>query len=406
MPLAALIAAQDQTDIGDGLRATLPFAGRTLVEYQARLAIEAGAGHVVILVERVPALLAQAVERLRRQGARVEFARSVSDAVERFHPEERILLVADGVIAAQAAFSALAAQPGAAVLALPDTQDYAQFERIDASQRWAGIAIFGKPVLEATIQMLGDWDLSSTLLRRLVQSDAARVDALNPTGDRPVPSPVLAIGPAAIGHVEASLLRRAEPGSGDWAEIYIHRLVASPMVGPLIARKVDRRHIALASVAIAWSAALFGAFNLFWVAILLLPLAAALASAARRMERVWGGSDPAAFPEMARHGAALAVLILLGRLLAAEGGWGWWLVAAIIPSALVGLAGLEPIVQAIRPLATPRWMASADTLVWSTPMLFVIGGWRWMLAALAVYATMSFLERFRTAWEGARVGDK
>jgi hypothetical protein len=406
LPLAALIAAQDQTDIGDGLRATLPLAGRTLVEYQAGLAIEAGAGHVVILVERVPASLAQAVERLRRDGARIEFARSVSDATDRFHPEERILLVADGAIAAQAAISAVTAQQGAALLALPDTQDYAQFERIDATQRWAGIALFGKPVLEATIQMLGDWDLSSTLLRRLVQSDAARIDALNPTGDRPVPPPVLAIGPAAIGQVEASLLRRAEPGCGDWAELYVHRLVASPLVGPLVARKFDRRHVTLAAVAIAWSAALFAAFNLFWVTILLLPLAAALASAARRMERIWGGRDPAGLSELARHGAVLAVLILLARVLAAEGGWGWWLIAAIIPAALVGLAGLEPIVQAIRPLEAPRWMASADTLVWSAPMLFVIGGWPWMLAALAVYATISFLERFRTAWKGARIGDK
>ncbi len=405
MPLAALIAAQDQTDTGDGLRATLPLAGRTLVEYQARLAVEAGAGHVVILVERVPASLVQAVERIRQQGVRIEFARSVSDAADRFHPEERILLVADGAIAAQAAISALTAQPGAALLAIPDTQDYAEFERIDATQRWAGIALFSKPVLEATIQMLGDWDLSSTLLRRLVQSDAARIDALDPTGDRPVPPPVLAIGHAAIGQVEASLLRRAEPGSGDWAELYVHRLVASPLVGLLVARKVDRRHVSLAAVALAWSAALFATFNLFWIAILLLPLAAAVASAGRRMERIWGRSIPAALPDLARHGAALAVLVLLGRVLATEGGWGWWLITATLPAALIGLSGLESIVQAIRPLAAPRWMASADTLVWSAPMLFIIGGWPWMLAALAVYATMSFLARFRTAWKGACIGE-
>ncbi|MFD2498716.1 hypothetical protein ACFSTI_07445 [Rhizorhabdus histidinilytica] len=108
MPLAALIAAQDQTDIGDGLRATLPLAGRTLIEHQAGLAIAAGAAHIVVLVERVPAVLAQAVDRLRRQGARIEIARSVADAIDRFHPSERILLVADGAVAAQGAVDALA----------------------------------------------------------------------------------------------------------------------------------------------------------------------------------------------------------------------------------------------------------------------------------------------------------
>ena len=45
MPLAALITAQDQTDGGDGLRATLPLAGRSLIDYQVGLAVSAGAGH-------------------------------------------------------------------------------------------------------------------------------------------------------------------------------------------------------------------------------------------------------------------------------------------------------------------------------------------------------------------------
>ena len=406
MPLAALIAAQDMTDIGDGLRATLPLAGRTLVEYQVGLVIGAGAGHVVLLVERVPAALAQAVDRLRRQGARIEIARSVADAIDRFHPEERILLVADGAIAAQAALDALAAETGAALLTLPDSQDHAMFERIDAAQRWAGFALLGKPALEATAAMLGDWDLSSTLLRRLVQGGAVRIDALNPSGTRPVPPPVLAIGPSAIGAVEANLLRRADPGEGNWTELYLHRLAAGPLVAPLVGRQVDRAHVAVAAVAMAWGAALLAAFKLFWPAALLLPLAAMAASAARRMARIWGGAPmPGLLPELARHGAALAVLILLTRLLVAEGGWGWWLVAALVPAALAGLGGLDPIIRAIRPMALPRWLASADALVWSAPLLAVVGGWRWMLAALAAYAALSFLERFTVAWKGARIGD-
>lgn len=408
LPLAALIAAQDQTDVGDRLRATLPLAGRTLIEYQAGLAIAADAGHIVVLVERVPAALAQAIERLRRQGARIEIARSVADASDRFHPEEDILLIADGVIASQAAIAALAAvRPGPALLALPDTQDHAAFERIDADQRWGGFALFGKPLLEATARMLGDWDLSSTLLRRLVQSDAERIDALNPNGDEAVQPPVLATGPAAIGAIEASLLRRADPGEGNWAELYLHRLVAGPLVGPLVGRQVDRRHVALGAVALAWIGALLAGLRLFWAAALLLPIAAALGAAARRMARIWDSdARPAGLLDLARHGAALAVLVLLARLLAGAGGWGWWIVAALLPAALAGLAGLDPIVRAIRPLAPPRWIASADALVWMAPLLAVIGGWRWMLAALTAYALLSFLERFIVAWKGARICDK
>lgn len=404
MPLAALIAAQDQTDIGDGLRATLPLAGRTLLEYQAGLALAAGAGHVVVLVERVPASLAQAVDRLRRQGNRIEIARSVADAADRFHPEERIMLVADGAIVAQDAVEALAAEPGPALLALPDTQAHSEFERIDAGQRWAGFALLGKGALEATAQMLGDWDLSSTLLRRLVQLDAVRIDATNPSGERPVPPPVLAIGPSAIGAVEASLLRRADPGGGNWAELYLHRLFAGPLVGPLVARQIDQRHVAAGGVALAWAGALFAAFDFFWAAVLLLPLSAVAVSAARRMARIWNGAaEPAVLVDLARHGAALAVLILLGRVLATEDGWGWWMVTALVPASLAGLSALDPIVAAIRPLAPPRWLASADALVWVAPFMAVLGGWRSMAAALAAYAMLSFLERFVAAWKGARI---
>lgn len=407
MPLAALIAAQDQTDIGDGLRATLPLAGRTLIEYQAALALTAGARHIVVLVERVPAALAQAIDRLRRQGVRVEIARSVADASDRFHPEERVMLVADGAIAAQGAVDALASEPGPALLTLPDTPDHALFERIDAAQRWAGFALLRKPALEATAQMLGEWDLSSTLLRRLVQSDATRIAALDPLGDGPLPPPVLAIGPDAIGAVEASLQRRADPGEGNWAERYLHRLVAAPLVGPLLARQVDQAHVAIGAVVLAWAAALLAALQLFWAAALLLPVAAAIASAARRMERIWNSAgEPARLLGLARDAAELTVLILFAQLLAAEGGWGWWMVAALVPASLAGLAALEPIIAAIRPLAPPRWLASSDALAWVAPLLAVLGGWRWMIAALAAYAMASFLERFVAAWKSARICDK
>jgi len=407
LPLAALIAAQDQTDSGDGLRATLPLAGRTLVEYQAGLALAAGAGHVVILVERVPAALAQAVDRLRRQGARIEIARSVADAIDRMHPDERILLIADGAIVAQGAVDALVAGHAPALLALPDTQDHAEFERIDAAQRWAGFALLAKPALEATAQMLGDWDLGSTLLRRLVQADAVRIEALNPTGDRPLPPPVLAIGPSAIATIEANLLRRADPGDGHWTERYVHRFVAAPLIRQLVARQIDQMHVAIAAIALAWIGALLAAFGLFWATILLLPLGAAIASAARRMARIWiGVAAPAVLPALARHAAGLAALILLTKVLAAQGGWGWWMVAALLPVALAGLLALEPIVEAIRPLAPSPWLASADALLWVAPFMAVLGGWRWMVVALAGYAVISFLQRFIAAWKGARICDK
>ena len=54
MALGALLGAYQEDDLG-GLRALLPLAGRTLLEYQVSCASAAGAAPIVIIVERVPA---------------------------------------------------------------------------------------------------------------------------------------------------------------------------------------------------------------------------------------------------------------------------------------------------------------------------------------------------------------
>ena len=67
LAVGALIGAYQEDDIG-GLRALLPLAGRTLIEYQVRCAAAAGAAPIVVVVERVPQALQDAFERLRLDG--------------------------------------------------------------------------------------------------------------------------------------------------------------------------------------------------------------------------------------------------------------------------------------------------------------------------------------------------
>ena len=71
MAVGALIGAYQEDDSG-ALRALLPLAGRTLIEYQVRCAAAAGAAPIVVVVERVPQALQDAFERLR-----LEFDRRV-----------------------------------------------------------------------------------------------------------------------------------------------------------------------------------------------------------------------------------------------------------------------------------------------------------------------------------------
>ena len=102
MALAALISAYHESGEAGHLRATLPLAGRTVIERQARLAASAGANPVVIFVERLPAALSAAIERLRRDRVPVKLVRSAEEAAEAIDPFDRVLLVGDGAIVAAA----------------------------------------------------------------------------------------------------------------------------------------------------------------------------------------------------------------------------------------------------------------------------------------------------------------
>jgi hypothetical protein len=172
MALGALIAAYLETDSGS-LRALLPIAGRTLLEYQVRCAAAAGAAPIVVVVESIPIALNEAViERLQQDGLPVITVSDPAEAASRFEAGEMILLVGDGVAPPPELPASLAEEQEPVIVTVPDNEAHQQFERIDALSRWSGVAIVDTQILGATAAMLGDWDLQSTLLRRALQSGA------------------------------------------------------------------------------------------------------------------------------------------------------------------------------------------------------------------------------------------
>src|SRR4051812_7451793 len=119
MAPGALIGAYQEDDSG-GLRALLPLAGRTLLEYQARCAAAAGAAPIVVVVERVPQALQDAFERLRLDGLGVFPVSDIEEAVSRFEAGSMILLIGDGVAPPVDLVSALTDDPEPAVATVPD----------------------------------------------------------------------------------------------------------------------------------------------------------------------------------------------------------------------------------------------------------------------------------------------
>ncbi|MDO7833593.1 hypothetical protein Q4610_00910 [Sphingobium sp. HBC34] len=176
MSFAAILSASRMTaDSPPGLRASLHFAGQTLIEYQARQAAQAGASRIMILVSVITPAISQAVDRLSADGIAVALVRDMVSMVRDAPRDSDIVLVADGAIVAQAHYEHMGAGDGDILLVTDDSRASAPFERIDAGQRWAGLARISPALLFGTLDMIGDWDLALTLIRAAVQKGARRI---------------------------------------------------------------------------------------------------------------------------------------------------------------------------------------------------------------------------------------
>lgn len=390
MALAALIVACRQVeDGGERLCATLPLAGRTLIEHQARLAARAGAGHVVILVERLPPALTGAVDRLRRDGLKVEIARSPADAADRIHPEEALLLIGDGCLPTPGIVARIADGRPPAVLTVPDTSDNASHERIDATARWGGLLLIDGARLRSVTAMLGEWDMELTVLRAAVQEGAARITFDGQSGP-PYDGLQLVRDEAALeGLDRAMLLASREPG-GDWPSRLLFPLFEKLAVPPLLGRGVDPIWLSVAALASSAAAAPLAFVGWLLAAYALLLLGGALSAIAARLAATRLGT--------VRHGRAFAIgrvlavgatLLALAYALAATSGWGVWIMALLLLLAMAGIAG-ERLILARLPGGVPLpWIATLDGLIWACLPFAVTGYWLAGMGALALYALLS-----------------
>lgn len=392
MSLAALIAAYHDADAPEGaLRATLPLAGRTVVERQARLAAASGADPIIILVERVTPGLLAAVDRVRSEGVKVALARSPAEAAEAVGTEDRILLIADGVVADESHVGRLAGAGSASLLTFPDRGGDDRYERIDADSLWAGLAMIDGATLRRTTQMLGDWDLQSTLLRQAVQNGARQLALRGEAADDRL---AIAASAEDLAEAEAVIVANASAPRGSWISRYL--------LGPI--EQVLTRLLMPSSVTPAWlyiSAATLLALGglLFakgWLAagMIMLLLSTPLDGAAGRLSML-RIEDPRP-PEWWSYTFPLVgalTLIALGWHLSAVRGWGCLALAATTIAFLLALR----IEAGGRPIEGDVWLAEPKGMVWLLLPFAVTGAWTSALVALAVYAAGSFF------WAQARV---
>jgi hypothetical protein len=400
LALAALISAYRQSDDSDGLRATLPLVGGTLVEHQARQAARAGATHIVILVERLPAALTAAIDALRADGLAVDIARSVGDAADRIHPDERLLVMADGCVVGQSAIDRIAATDTPALLTLADEPGRDSFERIDGGSRWAGLALIDGARLRSTAAMLGDWDVESTLLRRAVQENARRISVFEAeTGGASAGLPIIAKTVQALTDLERQLLIGSRRLGANWPARYIFAPLEEPIAGLLLRGVAEPQWIAALGAGLAALAAPLAAIGWFWAALLALLLSGPVTAVAVRLAAVRLAliRRQRLFETVRTIGAVIALLLFVEPL-AAQQGWGWWIIAGLQLALMAALSVERRIAARLTGMAEPLWLASLDGMIWGFVPFALFGYWQAGLAALTGYAILSFAFVQWRAW--------
>ena len=378
MALAALIAAYHELAEPGALRSTLPLAGRTVVERQARLAAAAGASPVVVLVERMPPVLTAALDRLRRDRVPVEVARGIREAAIAVGGADRLLLIGDGAVADRGQLGRIVQAPDAAVLTVPDSGHGELYERIDGATRWAGIAIVDGALLGETAEMIEDWDAQSTLLRRAIQAGARHLAA-----DGPI---AILDAPGEVSVLERRILASVRERRGGWASRLLapveNALTALLMSGPIGASLVG-------GLAVALTAGGAGAFAWGWLrtGLALVLVATALDGAATRLARLRMQDDPGRgwwnylMPVLA-GGALLA----LGYAL--EPAWGWGMILlAVVTLCFMIAQGIELDGRSVR---FSLVLADRKNLCWAMLPFAIFDAWHIGIAFSFTYAAGSF----------------
>ncbi|MES2988942.1 MAG: hypothetical protein V4808_13635 [Pseudomonadota bacterium] len=375
--LAGLIfAVEEATDRPGTLVATLPFGGMTLLEYQVRLLVGAGAEKVLIAVGKMTPPLLTAVNRATKKHPMVEVVRSAEEAAEKFDHGSRVLVLADGLVTTDPVMDRMAAEGGEALLVTDDADSPAAIERLDMRDSWAGIARISVAQLGQIAQMPEDYDFQSALLRIASQSSAEHV---------PITASWLRSGHSVERSAEGLAARNTGVLAAlterrvDWADRWVFTRVARAVLPELVGRNVGGWVLMVAGGALSLLSLM--AIGMDWEGVGLVGSLTAAATLAT-------GSAMAALRGEEMRGRALewAILALFGAVVLLCGwvehaklfSWTWMVFAAF------GL-GAQVLIERVQ-VRHKRWWASPSAhLLILTP--FTLAGFaEYGLAVIAIYA--------------------
>lgn len=154
--------------------AMLPLFDSTILSRQVQSVRQMGAEKIIFLSPAMHAELLQYADDLKNHDIKVDIARNAEDLQRYVSPDDDLIFLADGVFPDASIEQESREQSDELIYVVGNADHYQNFERIDLTHRWLGIAILRSERLAEIADIPDDWNIGSALLRTAVQAECRR----------------------------------------------------------------------------------------------------------------------------------------------------------------------------------------------------------------------------------------
>lgn len=170
----ALISLLDEGRDGGGPSGLQSIFDGSVLNQQVQFVRDLGAETILLISAAIPGTLMQKVDAFRQQDIDVEVMRNGADLAKYASEEGQFLFLGDGVLPGNEVRDALSNDDLESIFVVDNADEYSDYERVDLTHRWLGVAALKASRLQELEAIPEDWDVGSAMLRTAVQSECQR----------------------------------------------------------------------------------------------------------------------------------------------------------------------------------------------------------------------------------------